>query len=282
MSKKEIKFVYVNGELVPPSEAKVSYFDEGVTHGWAVYEGIRVYDGKILHLDAHLDRLYDSAKAAFIKVPLTKKEFRDAIIKTVKANEFQNSHIMPWVSYGVKGGTPTIVIPAKPVGTQMGLKVTAMVSAIRRTNCDSIDPKIKTNSRLDLCLAALDAKRVGVDYAIMLDKDGFVAEASMANLFIVKHGKAYTPYTTHALAGITRDKLMQALKDRGIPTEERNLTLQDLYVADEMLICGTGAEIRVITEIDGRVIGDGETGEITQTAIDWYREYVKEVGEPIY
>jgi branched-chain amino acid aminotransferase len=280
--KEEIKYVYINGELVPPSEAKVSCFDEGLTHGWAVYEGIRVYDGKVLHLDAHIDRLFDSAKAAFIKVPLTKKEFREAIIKTVKANGFKNSHIMPWVSYGVKGGTPTVVIPARPAESVIGKEVKAMVSAIRRTSCDSIDPKIKTNSRLDLCLAGLEARRVGVDYAIMLDKDGFVAEASMANLFLTKNGKTYTPYTTHALAGITRDNLMQALKEKGIPVEERNLTIQDLYVADEILICGTGAELRVVTEIDGRVVGNGKTGDISRTAINWYLEHIKEAGEPLY
>jgi branched-chain amino acid aminotransferase len=282
MSKREIKFVYVNGELVPPSEARVSCFDEGVTHGWAVYEGIRVYDGKVLHLDEHIDRLYDSAKAAFIKIPLTKSEFREAVIKTVKANGFRNAHIMPWVSYGEKGGKPTVVIPARPAGSEMGKEVKAIVSAIRRASCDSIDPKIKTNSRLDLCLAGLEAKRAGADFAIMLDKDGFVAEASMANLFVAKKGRVYTPYTTHALAGITRDTLIRALKGKGYPVEERNLTLHDLYVADEVFLCGTGAELKVVVEVDGRVVGEGKTGEISKTAIDWYLQHIKEAGEPLY
>jgi len=253
-----------------------------VTHGWAIYEGIRVYDGKVLHLDAHIDRLYDSAKAALIKVPLTKGEFRQAVIETVKANGFRDAHIMPWVSYGEKGGKPTVVIPARPAASEMGKEVKAVVSAIRRAGCDSIDPKIKTNSRLDLCLAGAEARRAGADYAIMLDKDGFVAEASMANLFTVKNGRVYTPYTTHALAGITRDILMQALRKKGYPVEERNLTLQDLYVADEVFLCGTGAEIRVVVEIDGRVVGEGGTGEVSKAAIDWYLQHIKEAGEPIY
>jgi branched-chain amino acid aminotransferase len=282
VSKKEIRFVYVNGELVPPSEAGVSCFDEGVTHGWAVYEGIRVYDGRILHLDKHIARLYDSAKAALIKVPLTKAEFRAAVIETVKANGFRDAHILPWVSYGAKGGKPTVVIPARPAGSEMGKEVRAVVSAIRRASCDSIDPKIKTNSRLDLCLAGAEARRAGADFAIMLDKDGFVAEASMANLFLAKDSKVYTPHTTHALAGITRDFLMQALRDKGYTVEERDLTLQDLYTADEVFLCGTGAELKVVVEIDGRTIGDGKTGEVSRAALGWYLQHIKEAGEPLY
>jgi branched-chain amino acid aminotransferase len=282
LASKDEQYTYVNGKLVPRSEAKVSCFDEGVTHGWAVYEGIRVYDGKILHLNEHIDRLYDSAKAAFIEIPLTKKEFRTAVIETVKANGFRNAHIMPWVSYGEKGGSPSVVIPARPAKTEMGKEVKAVVSAIRRATSDSIDPKIKTNSRLDLCLATLDAKRAGVDYAIMLDRNGFVAEVSMANIFIVKKGIVRTPNTTHALIGITRDILMKGLKDNGYVVEERDLTFQDLYVADEVFLCGTGAEIKAIVEIDGRVIGDGVSGPTTKWVVDWYKRHIAESGESIY
>ena len=282
MISQEIKFVYVNGQLVPKSEARISCFDEGVTHGWAVYEGIRVYDGKILHLDSHIDRLYDSAKGAFIKIPLTKEEFKKAVIDTVKANEFRNCHIMPWVSYGEKGGKPTIVIPARPAKSDIGKEVKAVVSAIRRASCDSIDPKIKTNSRLDLCLASIEAKRAGVDYAIMLDKDGIVAEVSMANIFVIKKGAVYTPTLVHALDGITREILMKMYRKAGVTMEERNLTIQDLYSADEVFLCGSGAEIHGIVEIDERVIGDGRTGPLTKMAVDWYLNHIKEDGVPIY
>jgi branched-chain amino acid aminotransferase len=281
MSEREIKSVYLNGKLVQRSEAAISCFDEGVTHGWAVYEGIRVYDGKILHLDRHIDRLYDSAKAAYIKIPISKPEFRKSIIEVVKANNFTNCHIMPWVSYGERGGKPTIVIPVRPAKTEIGKEVKAVISAIRRTTCDSIDPKIKTNSRLDLCLASLDAKRAGVDYAIMLDKDGYVAEVSMANIFIAKRGKVYTPYTTHALDGITRDSIMEAME--GVyRVEERNLSLQDLYTADESFLCGTGAEIKAIIEIDGRMVGEGVSGPITKWVVEWYKRHIAETGEPLY
>jgi len=278
----EIKFVYINGKMLPRSEAKVSCFDEGVTHGWAIYEGIRVYDSKILSIDEHIDRLYDSAKGAFIKIPLTKVEFRKAVIDTVKINGFTDAHIMPWVSYGEKSGSPTIVIPARPAKTEMGKEVKAIVSSIRRTSCDSIDPKIKTNSRLDLCLAGLEAKQSNVDYAIMLDRDGFVAEVSMANIFIIKKNKLLTPFTTHALAGITRELLMDFFVKEKYHVEERNLTFQDLYTADEIFLCGTGAEIKAIVEVDGRVIGSGRIGPITKKAVDLYWKFIIESGEPIY
>ena len=282
MSDQEIKFVYLNGELVPKSEAKVSCFDLGVTHGWAVYEGIRVYDGSVLSLDAHIDRLYDSAKGALIKIPLTRKEFRKAIIDTVKANDFHEAHVRPWVSHGERGGTPNIFIIAGYAKSEMGKEVKAVVSALRRTACDSIDAKIKTNSRLDLMLANEEARMAGADYAIMLDKEGFIAEVSMANIFIIKKGRVFTPFTTNALGGITRDLLMDLLRGDGYAVEEKNMTFQDLYSADEIFLCGTGAEIKAIINVNGRVIGDGKSGQITRKAIELYLRFVRENGEGIY
>jgi len=282
MSSQEIKYVYINGNLVPKSEAKISCFDEGVTHGWAVYEGIRVYNGKILKLDEHIDRLYDSAKAAYINIPISKEELKKAVIDTVKANGFREAHIRPWVSYGERGGSPNIFIQARYAKTQMGKKLKAIVSAVRRAACDAIDSKIKTNSRLDLCLAGVEAQRAGADCAIMLDKEGFVAEISMANIFLVKKGKVFTPFTTNALEGVTRSLLMDLLKKEGYQVEEKNMTFKDLYTADEIFECGTGAEIKPIVEVDGRTIGDREMGPVVEKAIDLYRKYIEEEGVSIY
>ena len=273
--------IYVNGRMISKSEAKISVFDEGVTHGWAVYEGIRVYDGKILELDEHINRLYDSAKGAFIKVPLNKIEFRSAIIETVRANSFKNAHIAPWVSFGEKGGKPSVVIRIRSLSTTMGKEVRAIIASTRRTGCDSIDPKIKTNSRLDLMLASIEASNAGVDYAIMLDKEGYVAEASMANLIIVKNGKVCTPQTTSALEGVTKRIITELLRNEGYIVEEKVLTMQDMYSADEILICGTGAEIKPIVEVDGRVISEGKTGTVTSKVIDLYWRYIEEHGEKI-
>lgn len=284
MSPKEVNLAYLNGKIVPRSEAKISCFDRGVTHGWAVYEGIRVYDGGILRLDEHTDRFFDSAKAACIKMPLSKNEFKKAVIDTVKANGYKNCHIRPWVSYGEKGDDPNLSIITVQRGTsdEMGKEKTAVISAIRRTACDAIDSKIKTNSRLDLCLASYDAKRSGADLAIMLDKDGYVAEVSMANIFVVKKGKVYTPFTTNSLEGVTRATIMVLLSKEGYQVEEKNLTMKDLYVADEVFSCGTGEEINPLVLIDGRTIGDGKTGSLVKKTIELYKKYIKENVVPIY
>lgn len=273
--------IYVNGELVPKSEAKISVFDEGVTHGWAVYEGIRVYDGRIVELDAHVKRLYSSAKGAGIKIPLSPGEFRDAVIETVRANGYRDCHLAPWVGYGEVGGEPSVVIRIREVGTRMGEPLTAVVSSVRRAAPDSIPAQIKTNSRLDLMLAKVEAQVAGADYAIMLDHTGYVSEASLANLMIVKNDVVYTPYATSALEGVTRNLLLCLLPMNGVEACEGNITLQDLWTADEAFICGTGAEIRPITMVDGRTIGDGGTGPVTRKAIRLYETYIRENGEKI-
>ena len=272
---------YVNGELLPKTQAKINVFDEGVTHGWAVYEGIRVYDGKILELDPHIHRLYASAKGANITIPLTPTEFREAVIETVRANGYKNCHIAPWVGYGEKGGAANVVIRVLERGTRMGEKLTAIVCNVRRAAPDSIPSQIKTNSRLDLMLASVEADNAGADYGIMLDHLGYVAEASLANLMTVKDGVVYTPYALNALEGVTRNLLLRLLPENGVEAHERNISLFDLWTSDEVFVCGTGAEIRSITVIDGRRIGDGEDGPVTRKAIEVYLAYIAEHGEPI-
>ena len=164
----------------------------------------------------------------------------------------------------------------------MGREKTGVVSAIRRSACDAIDSKIKTNSRLDLLLAGWEARRVGADLAIMLDKEGYVAEVSMANIFLAKNNEVYTPFTTNALEGVTRKLLMKLLSEDGYLVKEKNLTLKDLYTADEVFTCGTGEEINSLIEIDGRTIGDGKVGPIVKRAIKLYKKYIKENAVPIY
>jgi branched-chain amino acid aminotransferase len=275
--------VYLNGELVPKSEAKVNCFDEGVTHGWAVYEGIRVYDGKILKLKEHIDRFFDSAKSAFIKIPLNKEEVSKAIIDTVKANNFYNCHIRPWVSYGEKGGEPNLFIQCAQRESEMGKKCKAVVSAVRRTACDSIDAKIKTASRLDVCLASIEAQNAGVDYAIMLDKDGYMADvAPGASIFLVKNEVLYTPFNTNSLESITRELLMQLFKEEGYLVKEKNMSFKDIYSADELFVAGTGAEIKPIIEVDKRTIGCDDIGPFLKKAIKLYKNFIEENAYPLY
>ena len=273
--------IYVNGALVPKSEAKISVFDEGVTHGWAVYEGIRVYDGRVVELDAHVRRLYASAKGAGIDIPLTPGELREAVVETVRANGYRDCHLAPWVGYGEIGGTPNVVIRIAERRSGMGEPLTAIVSSVRRAAPDSIPAQIKTNSRLDLMLARVEAEVAGADYAIMLDHRGYVAEASLANLMIVKNGVVYTPYATSALEGVTRNLLLRLLPMNGVEARERDITVQDLWTADEAFICGTGAEIRPVTTVDGRPVGDDAAGPVTRKAVELYETHIRENGEEI-
>jgi len=152
---------------------------------------------------------------------------------------------------------------------------------VREAAPDSIPAQIKTNSRLDLMLARVEAECKRADYAIMLDQFGYVAEASLANIMVVKGGTAYAPYATSALEGVTRGLLLRLPPENGVPAFEKNLTLQDLWTADEVFICGTGAEIRPIVKIDGRQIGEGGLGPVTRKGIQVYKSYIEEHGEPI-
>ena len=283
MCSQKIQYVFLNDKIVPKEEAKISCFDEGVTHGWAVYEGLRVYGGKIILLDEHIDRLFDSAKVAYIKIPLTKTELKSAIIETVKCNGFKDCHIRPWVSYGEKGGTPNLFIQATHRKSEMGKPITSIVSSFRRTACDSIDAKIKTSSRLDVCLASVEAEKMGVDCSIMLDKDGFISDVSPgASIFIVKKGGIYTPFTTNCLASTTRDLLLKLFRTSGYKAEEKNMTFQDLYSADEIFIAGTAAEIKPIINVGGRNIDEGQVGPIVEQAIKLYKNYIESEGKNIY
>jgi branched-chain amino acid aminotransferase len=273
--------IYINGELVPKSQAKISVFDEGVTHGWAVYEGIRVYDGKILELDPHIKRLYASAKSAGITIPMDPDEVSQAVIDLVIVNGYRNCHIAPWVGYGEIGGNPNVVIRIAQRESSMGDPVTAIVSSVRRAAPDSIPAQIKTNSRLDLMLAKIEAMVAGVDYAIMLDHKGYVAEVSLANLMIVKDGVTLTPYSHNALEGVTRNLILRLLTENGSEAVEKEITLHDLWTCDEAFTCGTGAEVHPIVNIDGRTIGTGEMGPVTRRVIELYTSYIREQGQEI-
>jgi branched-chain amino acid aminotransferase len=283
MCAKKQQYVFLNNKIVPKEEAKISCFDEGVTHGWAVYEGLRVYNGKIILLKEHIERLFDSAKAACIKIPLTKEELSSAIFDTVKYNGFKNCHIRPWVSFGEKGGSPNLFIQVSERESEMGKPLTSLVSSFRRTSCDSIDAKIKTSSRLDVCLASIEAEKMGVDVSIMLDKDGFISDvAPGASIFLVKNGKIYTPFTTNCLSSITREILLKLFRASGYNAEEKNLTFQDLYSADEIFIAGTAAEIKPIISVGGRKINDGKIGPIVDSAIKMYKEFIEKEGRTIF
>jgi branched-chain amino acid aminotransferase len=285
--------VHVNGALVPRSEAKVSVFDSVVQGGDAVWEGLRVYQGRIAALGEHLERLQNSARAlAFAAVP-TSDHVREAIFSTLEANGMtDDAHIRLTLTRGEKitsGMNPklnqkgcSLIVLAEwkpPVYSDDGIRV--VTSATRRNTPQCLDSKIHHNNLLNNILAAIDANVAGVDSAVMLDVHGFISETNDTNIFIVRNGELLTPFADACLPGITRRMIVDIAREQGIPGGEKNLSLTELYSADEAFTTGTMGELTPVLEADGRTIGDGTPGEITCRLQALHREYAYEHGEPL-
>jgi len=286
--------VYINGEFVPEGEASVSVFDHGFLYGDGVFEGIRAYNGKVYRLKEHVDRLYDCAKVIDLQVPISKEEFMEAILETLRRNRLKDAYIRPIVSRGVgdlgldprKCRKPTVIIITKPWGKlygdlyEKGLK--AVTVTVRRNAIDSLPPNIKSLNYLNNILAKIEANAKGGDEAIFLDHNGYVSEGSGDNVFVVKNGAVYTPPTLNNLRGITRAATIEVIQQLGIKFRETNIGLFDLYSADEIFVTGTAAEIAPITVIDGRAVGNGKPGELTKRLMEEFRKLTESEGMPIY
>ena len=274
--------INIDGILYPREEAKISVFDSAVQGGDAVWEGIRVYDGKIFMLEEHLNRLMASAKAmAFENVPST-EALKEEIIKTLKANQMYNeAHIRLTLTRGKKTtsgmsphfnqyGTTLIVLAEwkKPVYDQRG--ITLITSSIRRNPPQCIDSKIHHNNLINNILAKIEANLAGADDAVMLDVDGFVSETNATNIFFVAEGGIKTPFADSCLPGITRRNVLSLAKEAGIQAMEKRITLAEMYISDEAFVSGTMGEITPVLSIDGRSIGNGKKGIITTKISDLY------------
>ena len=285
--------VYVNGQLVPRADAKVSVFDSVVQGGDAVWEGLRVYKGRIAALGLHLERLQNSAKAlAFAGVP-TSDDVREAIFATLEANGMSDdTHIRLTLTRGEKitsGMNPSLnqkgcslIVLAEwkpPVYSDDGIRV--VTSAIRRNTPQCLDSKIHHNNLLNNILAAIDANVAGADSAIMLDVHGFISETNDTNIFLVRHGALLTPFADACLPGITRQMILDIAEEEGIPGGEKNLSLTELYSAEEAFTTGTMGELTPILEADGRTIGDGKPGDLTRRLQALHREYACQHGEQL-
>ena len=285
--------IYVGGVLLPRAEAKVSVFDSVVQGGDAVWEGIRVYKGRIFQLDAHLDRLFDSAHAmAFADVP-SREAVKEAIFKTLEANGMRDeTHIRLTLTRGPKTTSgmdprlnqygPTLIVLAewkKPVYAETGIRL--ITASVRRNTPQCIDSKIHHNNLINNILAKIQANLAGVDDAVMLDIHGFVSETNATNLFIVKRSTLLTPHADSCLPGITRRKVLQMARDLDIPTRERNLSITEVHTADEVFTTGTMGELSPVLEVDGRTIGEGAVGSITRTLRDHYWALTKTEGEAL-
>ena len=285
--------IYVNGELKPRAEARVSVFDSVVQGGDAVWEGLRVYDGRIAAFSAHLARLQNSAKAlAFAAVP-SSQEIREAVVETLKANDMRDgAHVRLTLTRGEKitsGMNPklnqsgcSLIVLAEwkpPVYSDEGIRV--VTASTRRNTPSCLDSKIHHNNLLNNILASIEANVAGVDSAIMLDLNGFVSETNDTNLFMVRSGTVCTPYADACLPGLTRQMVLDICRDNGIPAAERNLSLTELYTADEVFTSGTMGELTPVLEADGRVIGNGAVGDMTRRLQKLHREAAWRDGEEI-
>ena len=285
--------IYVNGELRSRAEARVSVFDSVVQGGDAVWEGLRVYDGRIAAFSAHLARLQNSAKAlAFAAVP-SSQEIREAVFETLKANDMRDgAHVRLTLTRGEKitsGMNPklnqsgcSLIVLAEwkpPVYSNEGIRV--VTASTRRNTPSCLDSKIHHNNLLNNILASIEANVAGVDSAIMLDLNGFVSETNDTNLFMVRSGTVCTPYADACLPGLTRQMVLDICGENGIPAAERNLSLTELYTADEVFTSGTMGELTPVLEADGRVIGNGAPGDLTRRLQALHRKAAWRDGEDI-
>lgn len=285
--------VFVGDELVPRANARVSVFDSVVQGGDAVWEGLRVYQGRIAALDGHLERLQNSAKTlAFEAVP-SSDEVRDALFRTLQANGMRDeAHIRLTLTRGEKttsGMNPrlnqfgcTLIVLAEwkpPVYSDDGIRV--ITASTRRNTPQCLDSKIHHNNLLNNILASIEANVANVDSAIMLDVHGFVSETNDTNLFIVKNGIIRTPHADSCLPGLTRRMILDICHENGIPAEERNISLTELYTAEEVFTSGTMGELTPVLEADGRRIADGHVGVLTKRLQTLHREFAFEHGSAL-
>ncbi|MDV5121046.1 MAG: branched-chain-amino-acid transaminase [Candidatus Scalindua sp.] len=277
--------VYINGKLYPKDEAKISVFDHGLLYGDGVFEGIRCYNGNIFKLSEHIDRLYDSAKAISMEIQLTRDELKDAVINTLKANNLKDSYIRLIVTRGVGklGLNPFLCAESQVIiitdFIQLYSKelyekgLDAIIVPTIRNHSDALNPNVKSLNYLNNILAKIECINAGATEGIMLNKDGYVAEGTGDNIFIVKDNGIVTPPTTAGiLIGITRNVVIELANEAGTTVKEEQLTRDDLYNADECFLTGTAAEIIPVVNIDGRKIASGKPGKVTLNLLRKYQE----------
>lgn len=283
--------IYMNDRLVDQSEATVSVFDHGLLYGDGVFEGIRLYDGCVFKLDEHLERLEYSAKAIMLNLPWSRQQLSDAVRETCRANGLTSGYIRLVVTRGVGSlglsihncKRPQLIIIADkiqlypPEFYEKGLEIITVPT--RRMNPAALPPTVKSLNYLNNILAKTEAQALGYHEAIMLNDQGYVAECTGDNVFVIHKGHLITPSASAgALKGITRDTALSIADELGIPAREANLTRYDVWIADELFLTGTAAEIIPIVKVDGRVIGTGQPGEITARFLASFRKRVSREG----
>ena len=272
--------IYLDGKYCNERDAKISVFDHGLLYGDGIFEGIRAYNGRVFKLKEHIDRLFYSAKSILLQIPMAHQEIMDAVVETCRRNRIRDGYIRLVVTRGP--GTlglnpnrckkPSVIIIAGKMQLypeelyQRGMDIITVPTT--RNLHSALNPAIKSLNYLNNILAKIEANNAGCEEAIMLNAEGFVAECTGDNIFIVKEGQLLTPpLSAGALYGITRRVVMELAAESGLKVSEPNLTRYDLFNADECFLTGTGAEVVPIVKIDGRVIGTGKPGPVTENLV---------------
>lgn len=287
--------IYIDGKFYSERDAKVSVFDHGLLYGDGVFEGIRAYSGRVFKLREHIDRLFYSAKAILLNIPISHAAMMKAVVDTCRVNRVRDGYVRLVVTRGV--GTlglnpnrckrPSVIIIAGKIQLypeEFYTKGMEIVTVPTTRNLHSaLNPAIKSLNYLNNILAKIEANQAGCEEAVMLNAEGFVAECTGDNLFIVKGDQLFTPpLSAGALYGITRATVIELAQAAGHKVSEPNLTRYDLFNADECFLTGTGAEMVPVTKIDGRVIGKGRPGRVTKKLVKSYHALTNASGEPIY
>ena len=286
--------IYLDGKLVPEADAKISVFDHGLLYGDGVFEGIRFYNGRVFKLTEHLVRLYESARSICLNIPMTIAEMEKAALDTVSANGLRDGYIRLVVTRGVGSlGLNPYQCPKASVfiiaGTialypveKCAVGLTMITCATRRPAPAALSPQIKSLNYLNNVMAKIEAIQGGGEEGIMLNEQGYVAECTGDNVFVVKRGEVFTPpVSAGGLDGITRRTVIDLLREMGVPCHEVNMTRHDIFTADECFLTGTAAEVIAAVELDRRKIGDGKPGALTNKLIERFKALVNSTGTPV-
>ncbi len=287
--------VYIDGKYYDERNARVSVFDHGLLYGDGIFEGIRAYNGRVFKLKEHIDRLFCSAKAILLNLPMSHEDIMAAVVETCRRNKIRDGYIRLVVTRGIgtlglnpnRCKNPSVIIIAGKIQLypqefyQRGMEIVTVPTT--RNLHSALNPAIKSLNYLNNVLARIEANIAGCEEAILLNAEGFVCECTGDNVFIIKERHLFTPpLSAGALYGITRRVVMEMAQESGLTVSEPNLTRYDLFNADECFLTGTGAELVPIVKIDGRVIGEGKRGPVTEKLMTQYRALTKVSGEPIY
>src|ERR1700722_1794148 len=284
--------VWIDGKFYDKADAKVSVYDHGLLYGDGVFEGIRIYNSRIFEAQAHLVRLFDSAKAIRLTIPYSAEQLKSAVEETARLNNFTDCYVRLIITRGVgylglnpnKCPTPSAIIITDLIEMyaketyEKGMSV--ITSSVIRNHPNALSPRVKTLNYLNNILAKIEAADAGVPEAVMLNQEGNVAECTADNIFITKAGTVYTPTTSDGiLEGITRKVILELCRRHHIPCVEKTLQRHDLYCADEAFFSGTGAEVVAVTRVDGRPIGPGTPGPITRRLMEVFHAHVRGDGK---